>query len=59
MTAFIKRFYDSLDDDLRYLFNERAAIYEYEGGHKRHVAERYAQRHIAELLRKEKEWAKK
>ena len=58
MNVHIQTFYDTLSDELKCLFDERAAIYEYEGGHERAIAERYAQRHICELLKREKQWQK-
>jgi hypothetical protein len=47
----IRRWYNNLDEEEQYLFDERAAIMEFDAGMQRYVAERYAQRHTIILLK--------
>jgi len=58
MTTFIERWYYGLDQEMRYLFDERAAVYEYDANMPRYVAERRAQRFVCALIRKGKEGGK-
>jgi len=54
MSDLMRQWYDNLDEEKQYLFDERAAIFEYEGKMPRYIAERYAQRHICRMIRDER-----
>jgi len=58
MTTLIERWYYGLDHEHRHLFDERAAVYEYDANMPRWVAERRAQRFVCALIRKGKEGGK-
>jgi len=51
MSEVMDRWYMGLSTELRYLFDERAAVHQFDAGCPQYVAERKARLYVARLIR--------